>query len=58
MPPVRPTAGAAAFAVGAPWTCDFVSAGVKVMPVPAAPAVPTETTLTVSWFRRSGRRRR
>src|SRR5690349_1551249 len=30
MPPVRPTEGAAAFAVGAPVTCDFVSAGVKL----------------------------
>ena len=41
MPPVRPVSGAALFAVGAPWTCDFVSAGVNVTPVPAAPAVPT-----------------
>src|SRR5215470_989516 len=50
MPPVRPTAGAAAAPVGAPSVCDFVSAGANDTPVPAAPAVPTDRTFTVSWF--------
>src|SRR5215831_13526251 len=45
MPPVAPIIGAAAFAVGAPSVCDLVSAGVKVTPVPVAPALPTESTL-------------
>src|SRR3954471_17251586 len=50
MPPVRPDCGAAELAVAAPSTGGFASAGVNVTPVPAAPAVPTLVTSTVSWL--------
>jgi hypothetical protein len=48
MPPVRPACAAVADAVGAPSTCARVSAGVKLTPVPAAPAVPTVVIVTSS----------
>src|SRR5262245_13729642 len=48
MPPVRPTGGAAALPVGAPFVCGLASAEASVIPVPAAPAVPTESTVRVS----------